>query len=388
MTQSLRICVIAGEASGDLLGGRLMRALNATDHKITYMGVGGDLMEEQGLQSLFPMQELSLMGISEVLPHLPKLIRRIRETADMILAEKPDIIVTIDAPDFCFRVITKVQKENPNLSAFHYVAPSVWAWRPGRAKKVAAFLDHLFALLPFEPPYFEKEGLVCRFIGHSIVEQERQAPDAKRFLSKYDISPGQKIVCLLPGSRRGELKRLGPIYMQTVKSLQAQDDDLFCVLPTLPYLKPAVEAMVQEIGVRALVIDDVMDKYDAYAASTAALAASGTVALELGQAGLPSVIGYRMHPITTLIAKALVKTKYASLINIVLDKMVMPEFLAEKCVPENLKPVLHDLLYDEKISQTQKDAFVAAFDILKGQHGKTPSAYSADIILDHIQAQK
>ena len=384
MPRKHKICVIAGEASGDLLGGRLMRALNASEHDISYMGVGGEGMEAQGLKSLFPMQELSLMGISEILPHLPNLLRRINQTSDLILTEKPDIIVTIDAPDFCFRVIKKVKAQNPTIPAFHYVAPSVWAWRPGRAKKVAQFLDHLFALLPFEPPYFEKEGLPCHFIGHSIVEQERQTPDAHRFRDKYSIADTQKLICLLPGSRRGELKRLGPIYMETVKKLQDKDPNLFCVLPTLPYLKTAVSEMADHYQLRALVVTDVLDKYDVYAASTAALAASGTVALELGQAGLPAVIGYRMHPLTTYIAKALVKTNYASLINIVLDKMVMPEFLAEKCVPENLTPALDAILYDDKTAQMQKDAFLAAFEILKGASDTTPSAYAAEIILAHI----
>ncbi|MBU6475282.1 MAG: lipid-A-disaccharide synthase, partial [Alphaproteobacteria bacterium] len=242
MTAPLRIFLIAGEASGDFLGASLMRALRAKcPEGVEFAGIGGNLMREAGLESLFPMEELSVMGLAEVLPRLFKILRRIKQTATAIAQSKPDAVVTIDSPDFCFRVVKKVKAKDAATPCIHYVAPSVWAWRPGRAKKVARFLDHILTLLPFEPPYFEAHDLAATFVGHPIVEKLSSRGDGDRFRKKYDIDAAQKILCLLPGSRMSELSRLLERFTKATDIVLRDRPDLLVVVPTLPHLKARIQ---------------------------------------------------------------------------------------------------------------------------------------------------
>lgn len=377
------VYMIAGEASGDLLGAGFMAAFKGkTQNAASFSGIGGTYMAEEGLDSLFPMETLSVMGVFEVLPKIPDLLKRIRMTVRDIEEKQPDIVVSIDSPDFCFRVLKAIKKRGKaKMPLVHYVAPSVWAWRPRRAKKIAQFLDHLFALLPFEPPYFEKEGLDCTFIGHPMIERaEIVHADGARFREKYGIAPEQKIFCVLPGSRQSELKRMLPVFQNVVQNIAAQEPDVQVISVTLPHLKEQITTAFS--GQNVIVIDQ--DKYDAFAASHVAAATSGTVALELALTRTPSVIGYRMNAMNSLLVKWLVTGKYASLPNIILDKPLLPELLLERCTDAALTADIMTLLTEKTAHKTQKDGFDALYQKFTGL---SPSAQAADVVLNILKRE-
>ncbi|MFV3129164.1 lipid-A-disaccharide synthase [Niveispirillum sp. KHB5.9] len=376
------IFLIAGEPSGDVLGARLMAALKqATGGQVRFAGVGGERMIEEGLDSLFPMEELTLFGLAELLPKLPGLIRRIGQTADNILSLKPDAVVTIDAPDFCFRVLKKVRRANAGIKLIHYVAPTVWAWRPGRAKKIASFLDHLLVLLPFEPPYFEAVGLPATFVGHSIVEAGVEKGDGATFRARHGIAPDTPLLCVLPGSRRSEIKVLLPDFAATLALLKDRHPGLRVVVPTLGKVARAVTEAAATWPVLALVVQGDVDKYDAMAAADVGLAASGTVALELALSRLPSVIAYRIHPLTYRLYRRLIKVKYANLVNIMLDRMLVPEKLQDECTPDKLADAVSVLLTDPDARREQVEGVAQVAQWL-GQGGeRTPSERAAAAVL-------
>lgn len=372
-------CLIAGEASGDLLGAALMRALKAkTNGAARFMGIGGSRMREEGIELLFPQEELAHMGVVELLRHIPHILGRIRQTVAAIRAAQPEALITIDAPDFSFRVAQKlVGAEFPLI---HYVAPTVWAWRAGRARKVARFLDHLLALLPFEPPYFAREGLGCTFVGHPIVEGSAARGDAARFRARYSLPVEAVVVTFLPGSRTGELARLMPIFAEVVARLKLLHPTLRVVIPTVPSLVDSVRALTASWAVPVMIVVGDQDKYDAFAASRAALACSGTVALELALARLPAAIAYKANALTFFIARRLLKTKYASLVNIMHNKMVVPEYIQEHCTAEKLTAITDLLIRDDAARQRQISGLgdVAAW---LGQGQFVPSERAAETVL-------
>lgn len=385
MTSPL-IFLIAGEPSGDVLGARLMAALKqATGGQVRFAGVGGERMIAEGLDSLFPMEELTLFGLAELLPKLPNLIRRINQTAGAILAAKPDAVVTIDAPDFCFRVLKKVRRADRGIRLIHYVAPTVWAWRPGRAAKIAKFLDHLLVLLPFEPPYFEAVGLPATFVGHSIVEAGVEKGDGAAFRARHGIPDTVPLLCVLPGSRRSEIKVLLPDFAATLALLKSKFPTLRAVVPTLGKVAAPVRAAAADWPVPTLVVEGDGEKYDAMAAADAGLAASGTVALELALARLPSVIAYRIHPPTYRLYRRLIRVKYANLVNIMLDRMLVPERLQGDCTPPKLAEAVAQLLEEPAARRDQVDG-VAQVARWLGQGGdKTPSQRAADAVLKVVK---
>lgn len=385
MTSPL-IFLIAGEPSGDVLGARLMAALKqATGGQVRFAGVGGERMIAEGLNSLFPMEELTLFGLAELLPKLPNLIRRINQTAGAILATKPDAVVTIDAPDFCFRVLKKVRRADRGIKLIHYVAPTVWAWRPGRAAKIARFLDHLLVLLPFEPPYFEAVGLPATFVGHSIVEAGVEKGDGAAFRARHGIPDDVPLLCVLPGSRRSEIKVLLPDFAATLALLKQKFPTLRAVVPTLGKVAAPVRAAAADWPVPTLVVEGDGEKYDAMAAAEAGLAASGTVALELALARLPSVIAYRIHPLTYRLYRRLIRVKYANLVNIMLDRMLVPERLQGECTPPKLAEAVAQLLEEPTARRDQVDG-VAQVARWLGQGGdKTPSQRAADAVLNVVK---
>lgn len=301
MTGSLsdptRIFMLAGEPSGDQLGGRLIRALRAeADCSLELFGVGGARMRDQGLASLFPMDELSLFGIGEVLPHVPRLARRLRQTAREIAGRRPDLVLTIDAPGFALRLQRRLR--GLPLLRIHYVAPQVWAWRAGRAARLSRDLDHLLALLPFEPAYFERYGVACSFVGHPIVEEAGKRRDGPRFRRRYGIPDDAPLLCLLPGSRRQEITHHLPVLKDAVGLLWQQVPRLRVVLPTLGHLAAQVRREVDSWTVPVLVLEDREERFEAYAASWLAIAASGTVSLEVALAGVPLITIYKTGPLT------------------------------------------------------------------------------------------
>lgn len=380
------IFLIAGEPSGDVLGARLMAALKqATGGQVRFAGVGGERMIAQGLDSLFPMEELTLFGLAELLPKLPNLIRRINQTAGAILAARPDAVVTIDAPDFCFRVLKKVRRADRGIKLIHYVAPTVWAWRPGRAAKIAKFLDHLLVLLPFEPPYFEAVGLPATFVGHSIVEAGVEKGDGVAFRARHGIPDDVPLLCVLPGSRRSEIKVLLPDFAATLALLKVSFPTLRAVVPTLGKVAAPVRAAAAGWPVPTIVVEGDGEKYDAMAAAQAGLAASGTVALELALSRLPSVIAYRIHPLTHRLYRRLIRVKYANLVNIMLDRMLVPERLQDDCTPPRLAQAVTRLLEEPAARRDQVDG-VAQVARWLGQGGdKTPSQRAADAVLKVVK---
>jgi lipid-A-disaccharide synthase len=371
------IFLVAGEPSGDMLGGRLMAALRhrGVDR---FAGVGGERMGAQGLTSLFPMSDLSVMGLAEVVPRLPKLLRRIDETARAIKQLRPDAVVTIDAPDFVFRVARKVKGEG--IPLVHYVAPTVWAWRPGRAKTIASFLDHLLALLPFEPPYFEAVGLPCTYVGHPVLESGAAKGDGRRFRATHGLGDDQPVLALLPGSRRGEVSRLLPEFVDALRLLAKTQPDLVCTVPAIAGLADLVRAGVQASPFRTVVVEGETAKFDAFAASRAALAASGTVALELALARVPTVIAYKVNPLSAAAAPFVIRLRHVSLVNIILGRPVVPELLQDRCRPGLLAEAVGRLLRDAEARQEQ---IAAADEVARelGVDGLRPSQRAADVVL-------
>jgi len=378
--------LIAGEASGDLLGARLMQGLKkATGGEARFAGIGGPRMRAEGLELFFRQEELAHFGLFELLRHVPHLIQRMQETVAEVKRLQPAALITIDAPDFCFRVARRLK--SAGIPLIHYVAPTVWAWRPGRAHKLAGFLDHLLALLPFEPPYFACEGLDCTFVGHSIIESMAGQGDGARFRAKYGIGINSPLLVALPGSRMSEVTRLLPVYGETVARLRFQHPQLHVAIPIPSNLFETAQTLSQDWGVPVTITITDEDKYDAFAAAGAALACSGTVAVELAMARLPSVTAYKMNPVTVLLYRRLIKMKYANLVNIMHDQPVVPEFLQENCKPEKLSSAIHTLLTSDMARQKQITGLQTVAGWL-GQGHFVPSERAAQTVLAVISELK
>ncbi len=380
------IYLVAGEPSGDLLGARLMTALSElTGGRVRFAGVGGPNMSAKGLKSLFPIDELAVMGIVEILPHAFKIYRRIRQTRAAILRDKPAVLVTIDSPSFTLE-ITQGLKGN-GIPLVHYVAPQVWAWKAWRAKEVAKYLDLLLALLPFEPPYFEKHGLRTLFTGHPAVEGRGQAPSALQdeasFRQRYGIAPEARMIAVLPGSRRGEVSRLSKVFCEGLEKLAEQVDRLHVVVPTVANVASLVHETTASWPVPVTVVEDFFDKHDAFQECEAALAASGTIAVELAVAGVPTVIGYRTNPITAWLAPKLLKIKYVSLPNLLLDQPLLPELLQGGLTADSIAENLRSLLDDPVRRQEQLDGCRKVVKLLTPE-GESPSKVAAREILAQI----
>ena len=379
--------IIAGEPSGDRLGGGLMQALAARE-QVTFAGIGGRDMMAAGLEPLFDMSELSVMGLSEVLPKLMQLVRRIRETAEDVIARRPEALITIDSPDFTLRVAARARQALPGLKVIHYVAPSVWAWRPGRAVKMARHVDHVLALLPFEPPYMEAAGMTCDFVGHPAAA--RPVPGAEAIAAwraARGIGPGQKALLLAPGSRRGEVRRLGADFMATVARLRAADPDLAVICPVAETVAAEVEALLVPLGPGICLLPPTTtadEKTLAFAAADAALCASGTVTLELAAAGTPMVAAYRTTWLTAQIVRRVVKVRTANLVNLVSGRDVVPEFLQEYCTPAALTGALSPLLGDPAAAEAQRTAFDEVMTAL-GRGGPSPADRAAESVLRRLE---
>ena len=376
------VWLIAGEPSGDILGARLMGALKQiTAGNIRIEGIGGETMAGEGLNSRFPISDIAVMGLVEIIPRLPLIKRRMRETIKQILTEQPVLVVSIDAPGFCYDIWKGLR--GSGIGLVHYVAPTVWAWRPDRAKKFASELDHLMTLLPFEPPFFEKEGLAATFVGHSVLEGGARDGDGAAFRQQHSIAEEATVICVLPGSRGGELKRLGRIFQAAARSVFEQYPDAVFVFPTVSYMRQRVEVLTRSWPGRTVVVGGVTEKFDAMAASNAAMAASGTVSLELALARVPHVVAYRMNVLTIAIVRMLhgINQKYINLINILLDREVVPEFVQEKCTAANIAAELSALMSDEARQQKQGDAFSEGIQMLSPAGG-SPSTAAAEIVVE------
>lgn len=376
----MRPFLIAGEASGDKLGAALMAGLTARLGPLPYKGVGGPLMEAEGMASLFPMEELSIMGIAEVLPKYFHLKRRIAETAQAVLDSGADLLITIDSPDFCLRVAKLVRAARPEFRTVHYVAPSVWAWRPGRAKKMAPLVDHVLALLPFEPALMEAAGMSCDFVGHPVVAERRaDADDVAALRAKYGLTAPWLLA--LPGSRRGEVTRLAPVIGETLSRL---DRPVQVVLPTVRGVEDLVRDLSRNWPVEPLILTDGSEKRAAFAGAAAAIAASGTVSLELAANAVPMVIAYDMSMISRMMLKTMLKIDTVTLVNLVSETRVIPEFLGADCRAEKIAPALNALLSDGAQRQAQLDAMRLTMERL-GQGGLPPGERAAESVIAYYQ---
>lgn len=371
----MHVFLVAGEPSGDMLGGRLMAALKRLSPDIRFSGIGGPAMAREGLISLFPMEKLSVMGLAAVVCRLPELFRCRNETVKAILAQKPDVVVTIDAPDFSFRVARNARRAGCRIPFVHYVAPSVWAWRPGRAKKLAALYDHVLCLLPFEPPFFEKEGMAATFIGHSAVESGAGKGDGPSFRAQHGILSDARVLCVLPGSRGSEMKYLVPLFKDVLARLPK---DIHVVIPTLPRW----ESHLRSAFPRAIVTTGETEKWNAFAAADVALAASGTVTLELALAGLPTVTTNRMGAVSTALFRLFLKNRYFALPNLILDRAAMPEFFFDKCRPDQIAPAVANLLEDQAARIVQKSDLAEASARIRPEAAATPSEMAAKVVME------
>ena len=347
----MKLFLLAGEASGDRLGAELMRGLRQLKPDVRFRGIAGPEMQSEGLDSLFDMAELSVMGLAEVLPKYFALKRRLDQTVAEVLAWKPDILVTIDSPDFCLRVARAVRAADPSIRTCHYVAPSVWAWRPGRAKKMAAYIDHVLALLPFEPPYMQAEGMACDFVGHPVAAQAAvTSKQIAQFQADFGLDPARRSLVVLPGSRASEIKRLLPIFCKVVAQPYFAEFQL--IFPTLPHLEPLLRAEIDALAQDTVLVtgagltaaDAAEQRLVAYGAATAALAASGTVSLELAAAGTPMVIAYDMGFISRMVIGAMLKIDTVTLVNLVSETRAVPEFIGKDCKAERIAPALQQIL--------------------------------------------
>ncbi|MDX2073926.1 MAG: lipid-A-disaccharide synthase [Alphaproteobacteria bacterium] len=378
------IYLIAGEPSGDLLGAHLMRALKAAskDKPIMFFGIGGDLMAKEGLRSLFPYHDLAVMGFAELLPHAMKLLARIDQTVEDIRRKEPHAVITIDSPGFCKRVVKKLRKEKFETRFIHYVAPSVWAWKPERARSFAQLFDHLLALLPFEPPYFEKEGLGTTFVGHPVVA-ETKTGDGSAFRARYELAPDTVLFAVLPGSRAGEIRRHLPIFARAITLLSEAYPRLAIFIPVPKHLLPMVKPYFDDCPFRAIVSAKPEDKLDGIAASNAAIVKSGTVSLEVAKSHVPMVIAYRVSILSALIFKRLRLIKLVTLVNILLEREAIPELLQDDCNPLLIATAAAQLLQNPAMAEAQKAAIDQAFAMLAPKQS-LPSDIAARAVLGQL----
>jgi lipid-A-disaccharide synthase len=382
------IFIVAGEPSGDELGGSLIAALRQrTGGNLRIAGVGGERMREQGLNSLVPLDDLALIGVAEVLPRAPVILRRVRETVAAVRALKPDAVVTIDSSGFSWRVAQRLRRQGESLPLIHYVAPMVWAWRAGRARRMARWYDHLMALLPFEPPYFQRVGLSCAYVGHPIVASGADRGDATRFRAAHRLALDDVLICVLPGSRGGEVRRLLPVFGAALERLEQGIGPFRVVVPTVATVAAPVADAARSWPGAPIVVRQPQDKYDAFAASRAALAASGSVALELAMARLPMVVGYRLNPLTEALLHRVLKVRQVNLINLLLERPLVCELLGGQCTPEGLAVEVARLVQDEPVRARHLAGYDEAMRRL-GAGDRPPSLRAADQVLAVVAARR
>ena len=388
--RDLTIVLVAGEESGDQLGAPLMRALKErTGGKVRFAGVGGREMAAEGLASLFPIDELAIIGFAAIPRQLPVILRRIRDTAALVVATRPSALVIIDSPDFTHRVARRVRAAAPSIPILDYVSPSVWAWRPGRARAMRSYVDHVLALLPFEPQAHRRlGGPPCTYVGHPLLEQlGKLRPNAQEAERRLTEPP---ILLALPGSRSAEIRRLLPTFGQALAILAAGRARPEVILPTLPHLRERITAATAGWPLRPRIVVEIKDKQAAFRTARAALAKSGTVTLELALAGVPMVAAYKVSLIEEIVARLAIQVPSAILPNLILEDNVVPEFLQRDCTPQNLAnalvPLTEPLIAESPQRRRQIDAFkrldaIMGLDASRDGGSESPSQRAADIVL-------
>jgi lipid-A-disaccharide synthase len=384
-----KVWIVSGEESGDQLGAKLMRALKDRwgGKPISFAGVGGHAMEAQGLKSLFPLEQIAVMGIVAVIGRLPTILSRIRQTADAVVAAKPDILIIIDSPDFTHRVAKAVRRKAPRIPIVDYVSPSIWAWRPGRARTMRAYVDHLLALLPFEPDVHRRlGGPATTYVGHPLIERIHEFRPAPGERTRSPDAPARLIV--LPGSRRSEVSRLMDTFGEALALLRQRTPRPFEVtIPAVAHLADDIARRSASWSVKPLIVQGEAAKWKAFRSADAALAASGTVTLELGLSGVPMVVGYKVSRLEALALRPLIKASSIVLTNLVLGENVIPELIQEDCTPERLVTALLPLLSDTPERRSQEEAF-RRLDTLMQIGDEVPSERAARVVVDVLESRR
>ena len=378
--RSLHFALVAGEHSGDQLGFKLMRALrDASPGPVRFTGVGGERMAGEGLASLFPLSDIAVMGFVPVIRRLPTLLRRIRETADAILAADPDLLVIIDSPDFTHRVAKLVKRQRPKLPVVDYVSPSVWAWRSGRAKTMRGYVDHVLALLPFEPAaHRDLGGPACSYVGHPLIERLTELRPSPEDATRRTETP--PLIVVLPGSRRSEISRLISDFGAALGQVAAKVGPLEVVVPAVEHLAAEIESRTTDWPVQPRIVRGETAKLEAFRRGRAALTASGTATLELALAGLPMVVAYKVAPLETWL-KYVVKVPSIVLPNLILGSRAIPEFLQKDCTPDALATALIPLVAGGPVRDGQIKALKSLDNLMLLPDGRSPSQHAADLVL-------
>ena len=379
----MKIYLIAGEPSGDSLGAKLMRAIVDRCPDAEFYGIGGESMENEGLKSLFDISDLAVMGLAEVVPSIPLILKRIKQTVADIEEKKPDIVITIDSWSFSVRIHKALRKKHLGIPQVHYVAPQVWAWKKKRAKTMYKYIDHLLTLFPYEPKYFMPYHLDTTFVGHPVIESSVIWGKGEDFRKRYNIEDGTKIMVVLPGSRKTEVSRLLPVFLDFVKVFKQKHPEFCFVIPTVHTVEDQVRRMVEESGLPIIIVNNESDRHDAFVAADLAVAASGTVALELAMVDVPHVITYRVAPLTAWFAKHFLHIQFVNLSNILLGREVVPELLQNDCNVDRIAYYMEEFLKKGSLYERQMECFAKVKELL-GLGEQSPSANAADAILKII----
>ena len=371
------IYLLAGEASGDVLGARLMAAIMRQRQGIEFAGVGGPRMAEQGLASLHPMADLAVMGLVEVVPRIRTIRNRFLQTLADIERARPDVLVTIDSPGYNRHVLKKAARMG--VKRVHYVAPQVWAWRESRVRKYPGLWDKLLCLLPFEPAWFGARGIAADFVGHPVLESGAGSGDAARFRARHGLG-SERVVVLMPGSRRSEAPRLLPVFGQTLSLLARDAPDVRPVLPVSAVVAETVRRAAASWPVQPIIVTELEDKHDAYAAAGAALTKSGTSTLELALAGVPMAVTYRVNPISAAVARRLIRVPHVAMVNLLAGRAVVPELLQEDCTPERLSRTVLELIGGGPAAQAQRAAFPSVLESLRPATGLPSDAAGREVL--------
>jgi lipid-A-disaccharide synthase len=406
----LVVYLIVGEPSGDILASRLMKAIRSQHSDAQFFGIGGETMRAEGFNSLFDIKDLSVMGVMEVIPRLPVILRRRKEVLNDIERVQPDVIVTVDSWGFISSILKILKKRKNTIPVVHYVAPQVWAWKKGRAKKAAKMMNHLMTLLPNEPQYFEKYGLSCTFVGHPVIDSSASLTDHSsasltdrssvgfdsvqpprrslsavrlRSLTGVEAPENARILCILPGSRHNEVNKLAPVFVESIKQLHKEIPNLFLLIPSVETMKDEINEYFKNIGIPYKIIIGQQARYEAFRISEFALAASGTVSLELTACGTPHIIAYTFNWLTNRMAEFFVKIKFANLINILADRLIIPEFVLRNCRTDLIVPEILSFFQDKEKGEIQMRQAKEQLAKLKPAD-KLPSEKAAEVVIKMI----
>lgn len=384
----MKLFFIVGEDSGDALAAPLINSLNEmSPDDIECMGVGGPLMAQENFETLLPMDQISIIGIWEVLPKIPRLIKLKKAIVEEIEKQQPDAVITVDFPDFNFWLAKELKKRGIfKGKILHYVAPSVWAWRPGRAQKISTFIDGMMCLFPMEVDYFTKHNMKAAHVGHPLTTSEAKAASGDEFREANGISKDTPTLGLFFGSRESEFKNLSGIIKKAASLVHDVEEDINVISPTLPKLEFEIQKLLKDFTLPVFVTANPNTKWQAMKACDVAIAVSGTVALELAYAGVPHVICYKINPITAIIIKTMAKVKHVHLANILLEKEVVPECLQGKCVAEHIAQKSLELLQNQENRKEQLESFKELDEKLGGKGSMSPSNKAAEFILTTLKS--